>query len=211
MSVDLQTKPDPHRYRAIAPTPPEGPLVLGDLLPGQGEVELEVGFGHGLFLFERAVARPDVKLFGLEIKKKWSYLVAERCRQRGLSNVVAWGVDARFVLPRVPSRSVTRVFMHFPDPWWKRRHEKRRLTGDTLLEEIARVLVPGGEFYMQTDVATRATLHLEALLAHGHFELAGKAGYLQENPYGARSNREARAAQDGLPVYRTLGRKRNTL
>jgi tRNA (guanine-N7-)-methyltransferase len=200
--------PDPHRYRTLAPRPPEGPLDLTTLLPGSGEIEIEIGFGHGLFLYERGAARPDVRLLGIEVKKKWSHLVAERCRARGLSQVTAWGADARQVLARVPEGSVSRVFMHFPDPWWKKKHEKRRLTGDTLLAEVARVLRPGGEFFVQTDVRDRAERHLEALREHPVFELGGEGGYLAENPYQARSNREARAAEDGLPVYRILALKR---
>ncbi len=208
MQFEAPVQPDPHRFRALAPCPPEGPLDLSALLPGEGEVELEVGFGHGNFLYERGLARPDVKLFGLEIKKKWSYLVAERLKKRSLHNVVAWGADARAVLPRVPSASVRRVFMHFPDPWWKKRHQKRRLTGDGLIEQVARILQPGGEFFVQTDVPDRAELHLAAVREHACFVLGGVDGYVSENPYGARSNREVRAAEDGLPVYRTLALKR---
>jgi tRNA (guanine-N7-)-methyltransferase len=196
-------QPDPHRYRAIAPQPPDGVLDLATLLPGQGELELEIGFGHGLFLYERALARPDVRMVGLEIKRKWAYLVAERCARRGLGNVTVWAADARGVLPRVTAASITRVFMSFPDPWWKKRHLKRSLVGGALLDEIARILRPGGEFFLQTDVEDRAQSHLAALAEDARFE----AGYIDANPYQARSNREARAAEDGLPVYRTLARR----
>jgi tRNA (guanine-N7-)-methyltransferase len=206
--VSKAPQPDPHRFRALAPRAPEGPLELALLPPGAGPIEIEIGFGHGRFLYERALAVPDTRLVGLEIKKKWAHLVRERCAKRGLANVTAWSEDARELLPRVPSATVQRVFMHFPDPWWKRRHEKRRLTGDTLLDEIARVLAPGGEFFMQTDVAERATLHLEALRLQTTLELAGEGGYIAVNPYQARSNREVRAEEDGLPVYRTLALKR---
>jgi tRNA (guanine-N7-)-methyltransferase len=200
--------PNPHRFRALAPRAPEGPLDLAALLPGRGPIELEIGFGHGLFLYERARARPDVRLLGLEVKKKWSYLVAERCQRRGLLGVTVWSEDARAILPRVQAASVQRVFMHFPDPWWKKRHEHRSLTGDVLLTEIAQVLVAGGEFFMQTDVEQRAEAQLAALRAHPAFELASETGYLAHNPYQARSNREARAMQDGLPVYRVLAIRR---
>ena len=206
--VSKAAEPHPHRFRALAPRAPEGPIDISSLPPGVGPIELEIGFGHGRFLYERAQACPATRLVGLEIKKKWAHLVRERCAKRGLVNVTAWSDDARTLLPRLASGSVQRVFMHFPDPWWKRRHEKRRLTGDTLLDEIARVLAPGGEFFMQTDVAERAVLHLEALRAQGMLELAGEAGYLPLNPYQARSNREVRAEEDGLPVYRTLAIKR---
>ena len=200
--------PDPHRYRSLAPCAPKGALDLAALLTGQGPIELEIGFGHGQFLYERGRAVPDARIVGLEVKKKWATLVAERCVRRGLGNVTAWSDDARQLLPRIAEASVQRVFMHFPDPWWKRRHDKRRLTGDTLLDEIARVLVTGGEFFMQTDVPDRVEIHLAAIAAHGSFVPGGEGGRLDSNPYQARSNREARAELDGLPVYRTLAIKR---
>jgi tRNA (guanine-N7-)-methyltransferase len=206
--VRSAVQPDPHRFRALAPRAPAGPLDLATLLSGEGPIELEIGFGHGLFLYERARARPDVRLLGLEVKKKWSYLVRERCWMRGLANVTVWSEDARAVLPRLRAASLQRIFMHFPDPWWKKRHERRGLTGGVLLDEIARVLVDGGEFFMQTDVEERAARHLAALSEHPAFQLAGALGYLANNPYEGRSNREARAEQDGLPVYRTLAIKR---
>ncbi len=205
--LSTTTDPDPHRYRKLAPPPPEGPLVLAELLPGSGEIELEIGYGHGRFLIERAAANPGTRVVGVEVKRKWAYLVADRCARRGLVNATAWGADVREVLPRITPASVARVFMCFPDPWWKKRHLKRSLVGDALLDAIARVLVPGGEFFVQTDVEERAVLHLEALARHSAFTLAGDAGYLTANPYGARSNREVRAEEDGLPVYRTLARK----
>lgn len=208
MPLSPHAHPDPHRYRAIAPKPPEGPLPLPTLLPGAGDIEVEIGFGHGLFLYERAALRPEARILGLEVKRKWAYLVAERCARRGLANVTVWAADARGVLARVPDQSVARVFMHFPDPWWKTRHLKRSLVGDTLLDDIARILRPRGELFLQTDVAARAASHVGAVALHDAFELGGASGYLEENPYGARSNREARAAADGLPVFRTLALKR---
>lgn len=204
----LHTEPDPHRYRRLSPEAPAGLLDLASLLPGAGEIEIEIGFGRGLFLYERAAARPDVRLLGLEVKKKWATLVAAGCARRGLANVTVWGADARDVLSRVRACSVQRLFMHFPDPWWKKRHEKRRLTGQALLDQIGHVLVPGGEFFLQTDVDSRAEAHLAALGGCPAFVLAGEAGRVTDNPYRGRSNREVRAERDGLPVYRVLAVKR---
>lgn len=55
------------------------------------------------------------------------------------------------------------VFMHFPDPWWKKRHEKRLVMGDVFLTQVTRLLAPGGELFIQTDVEERADQY-EALL-----------------------------------------------
>ena len=163
-------------------------------------------------LFERAAAAPEARLFGIEIKAKWATKVEERRQRLGLERVRVFCGDAREILGRAgPDGCVARVFVHFPDPWWKKKHQKRRVVGVALLDELARLLAPGGEVYVQTDVEDRAALYVETLAAHPAFELAGEGGYVSANPFGAMSNRERRAAEDGLPVYRVLARRRQRL
>ncbi len=201
--------PPPIRYQDVAPRPPEGEIDLGALLPGEGPLEIDVGFGRGMSVFERAKVAPDARIVGIEIKSKWAYRVEERRRREGLGRVrVLWG-DARDILHRAgPDGSVRRVFVHFPDPWWKKRHRKRRVLGDDLLDDIARLLASDGELYVQTDVVERAEDYLSLLRDHERFDLMGDDGYVPANPFGAVSNRERRAEQDGLPVYRILARRR---
>jgi tRNA (guanine-N7-)-methyltransferase len=201
-----RVEPDPRRYVQLAPTPPEGPISLEALWPHTADWELEIGFGRGMFLLERARAATSAGILGLEIKRKWAYLVGERAQRLGLGNVRVYAADAREVLPRLtPEASLTRVFMHFPDPWWKKRHAKRRLRGPDTFAPLARMLKPGGELFIQTDVEERAATFLEDLRALGDFR---SAEYVDENPYCARSNREKRAIEDGLPVYRLLAQRR---
>lgn len=201
--------PPPVDYTALAPQPEPGPLDLGALAAGYAEVEIEIGFGRGMFFIQRAQAVPGHLLLGFEVKKKLAYRVDQRCQRLGLHGARAMFADIREVLPRVgPAGHVARVFMHFPDPWWKKRHGKRRLVGEPLLDEIARLLRPGGEFFVQTDVEERAEVHQAGVLAHPAFELPGGDGRLDDNPYQAVSNREKRAVEDGLPIYRVLARRR---
>jgi len=110
-----------------------------------------------------------------------------------------------------PDASVAAFCLHFPDPWWKKRHEKRLVLGAPLLDSIARLLVDGGELFVQTDVEERAELYDAQLAAHPALEPWGDAAgspRLAENPYGARSPREHRAIADGLPVHRLRYRRR---
>lgn len=201
--------PPPKDYSEIVPKPPEGPFGISSF-PGQwAEIELEIGFGRGMFLVQRAQRVPENLVLGFEVKKKWAYRVDERCKELGLDGARAMFGDIREVLPRIDaSAGISRIFMHFPDPWWKKRHGKRRLVGSELLNEVARLLRPGGEFFVQTDVEERAEIHLAAVAEHPSFALAGERGLVAENPYGAVSNREKRAAEDGLPVYRMLAHRR---
>jgi tRNA (guanine-N7-)-methyltransferase len=207
--MSVLSEPSPRRYGELAPKPPEGPIDLRTLWTEQhGDIELEIGFGRGMFLLERAQAVPSARLLGIEVKTKWAYLVSERAKRLGLTGVRVFGSDARDVLPRLtPLGSVARVFMHFPDPWWKKRHAKRRLRGRETLDPVAGLLKPGGEIFIQTDVEDRAQDFVTDLRAHEAFEVPEPA-FAADHGYVARSNREKRAIVDGLPIYRVLAHRR---
>lgn len=206
----FQPRPD-HPY-ADAPRFPDGEVHIDQILPGPGPVEIEIGPGRGGFLFERAAAAPEARLLGLEIRLKWAWIVDERLRARGLGGRArVLNADAREALARLgPDGCVARFYLHFPDPWWKKRHAKRLVMGAGLLDSIARLLADGGELFVQTDVEERAALYAEQIGAHPAFKPAGDAEgspALAENPYGARSPREHRAIADGLPVTRLRYRR----
>jgi tRNA (guanine-N7-)-methyltransferase len=203
-----ESEPDPQtpaeRYRALAPRMPEQGLILTEVFPSSIEIEMEIGFGRGMFLVQRAARVPGSGLLGIEIKDKLAVRVAERIERRQLSHVRVLAGDARAIVAKLgPNGALARVFMHFPDPWWKKRHAKRRLLDAALLDQLARLLRPGGELFVQTDVDERAESFLTEIKQHGAFTVTGD-GYVADNPFGAVSNREARAIEDGLPIYRIL-------
>jgi tRNA (guanine-N7-)-methyltransferase len=201
--------PPPIRYEQIAPSPPEGPVDLPSLVPGAGPLELDVGFGRGRSLLERAAAHPEARVIGVELKAKWATKVEERRVATGLTNARALRADVRELLARSgPDGCLARVLVHFPDPWWKKRHGKRRVLGGEVLDHLARLLGPGGELFVQTDVAERAQEYAQLLREHPAFEPARGSGLaIEDNPFGARSNREVRAQEDGLPIHRLLARR----
>ncbi len=177
-------------------------------VPGHGPLEVVVGFGRGRFLRERALEVPEHRLLGIEIKTKWSYLVHARCDRDGLDNVTVFCGDVRTILERMSASSIWRTYVNFPDPWWKKRHRKRRVIGPDLVRDLARLTEPGGELFIQTDVAERAADYVRDVRDVAAFRLlSGRAdGLLDGSPVGARSNREVRAEQDGLPIYRLLAK-----
>jgi len=191
--------------------PLEGPIDLRTLVAGDW-LEIDVGPGRGTFLFERAEAEPRAGLVGLEVRRKWATLVDERLAKRGVgARARVFAEDAKAVLPRVtPDACIARVYLHFPDPWWKKRHEKRLVMGDTFLAEVARLLVPGGELFVQSDVEERIDMYEAKIAADPSFVPHGDregSARIVDHDYIARSHREHRAIQDGLPVYRLRYRR----
>jgi tRNA (guanine-N7-)-methyltransferase len=144
---------------------------------------------------------------GIEIRRKWATIVDDRLAARGLGpRARVFAEDAREALTRLgPDGSVSGFFVHFPDPWWKKRHAKRLVIGDVLLVEMVRLLAPGGELCVQTDVEERAEQYESAIALVPSLVPAGDepgSARMKKNPYEARSNREKRADEDELPVWR---------
>ena len=116
-------------------------------------VEVEIGFGKGLFLLHAAIACPEVNFLGVEISRKYQLLTATRLTRHGVTNVRLVKDDARTLLrDRVAGASVQAVHVYFPDPWWKQRHRRRRVFTAEFAAECARVLRPGGRLHLATDV-----------------------------------------------------------
>jgi tRNA (guanine-N7-)-methyltransferase len=199
-------------YEDVARLPETEKVDLRSLVKGAW-LELEIGPGPKAgFLVERALSAPEAALVGLEIRKKWAFVGDTRLAKAGhASRARVFCEDARFALPRlIPDASVRRVFLHFPDPWWKKRHQKRLVMGDVFLEQVVRLLEPGGELYVQTDVEERAQQYADVVASEKRLHPFGDADgayAMAENPYGARSPREHRAIADGLPVHRMRWRK----
>jgi tRNA (guanine-N7-)-methyltransferase len=206
----------PPRPYADAPLLPAGDVVDARTLVRGEWLELEVGPGRGGFVFERLAAEPRCAMVGLEVRRKWATIVDARIAKRGLApRARVFAEDAKLALPRLaPDGVFLRAFLHFPDPWWKKRHQKRLVMGDAFLAEVARLVAVGGELYIQTDVEERAAQYESQVLASDWFTPAGDSvdsPRLAENPFGARSPREHRAIADGLPVHRMLFRRTGAL
>ena len=150
---------------------------------------------------------------GLEIRRKWAAIVDGRLAKRGLGR-------ARARLRRGRARSRCRAsgrtgrcgafFVHFPDPWWKKRHQKRLVMKDGFLEQVARLLEPGGELFVQTDVEERAAEYEHLVALDPRFVPAATRPARRASPTTPTS-RAARASAapspTGFPVHRMRWRR----
>jgi tRNA (guanine-N7-)-methyltransferase len=148
-------------------SPAEPAQLAGALVPAARETWLEIGFGGGEHLVAQASANPGVALIGCEPFIDGVVKVLSAIEQRGLGNIRIHDDDARAVLRRLPAASIARAFILFPDPWPKVRHRKRRLVSAATLALLARVMQPGSELRIATDIGDYARTILEAV-AHQH-------------------------------------------
>ena len=216
-SYPRKTRPDdPYADAPYLPGRLDQPVALDSIFTHAAAtaapIELEIGGGRGAFTLERLAFDADVCVLGLEIRKKWATIVDRKLAALGLaSRGRVFAEDARLALPRLrPDGRVRAVFLHFPDPWWKKKHEKRLVMGEGVQTEIERLLCEGGELFVQTDVEHRALQYRAFLDGRAALSPMGDVEgdpHLAANPYGARSPREKRAITDGIPVHRLRYRK----
>jgi tRNA (guanine-N7-)-methyltransferase len=141
------------------------PLDWREVFGNDHPVELEVGFGKGLFLVRAAQAHPEINFVGVEIVRQYQLFTATRLAKRSLRNVRVACADVRLFLPRtVAAESLQAVHVYYPDPWWKKRHHKRRVFTAEFVAECVRILRPGGQLHAVTDVEEYATV-MTALLS----------------------------------------------
>jgi tRNA (guanine-N7-)-methyltransferase len=127
-------------------------------------VEIEIGCGKGAFLVAYAHAHPELNVLGLENQPRWVRWIEARLRRAEAANARVACVDAALVVTHfVRESSVSAYHIYFPDPWWKRRHQKRRLLGADLAKHLYRTLEPGGVLHLATDVASRFAAMRQAL------------------------------------------------
>lgn len=170
-------------------------------------LHLDIGCARGRFLLRMAEVQPDWNYLGVEIREP---LVAEANRLAGKAdltnlryvfcNAMLW-LDQ--LLSGVPDGRLQTVTIQFPDPWFKKRHAKRRMVTPELVDAVVRKLAAGGQIFVQTDIE---------FLADEMFELFRRESRLDEieigeNPFPVKTEREKAVEDKSLAVYRVMWQK----
>ncbi|SPF81070.1 tRNA (guanosine(46)-N7)-methyltransferase TrmB [Pseudoprimorskyibacter insulae] len=113
---------------------------------------LEIGFGGGEHMVHQAVNNPGVGIIGCEPFINGVAMLLGKIREAEVDNVRVYPGDARHMFDVLPEGSVEKAFLLYPDPWPKKRHHRRRFVTPDHLEPLSRVIKPGGEFRVATDI-----------------------------------------------------------
>jgi tRNA (guanine-N7-)-methyltransferase len=200
--VRQHVNPLSQKYQGSVP-PPAWEKIYAE--PGQ-PLHLDIGCAKGQFLRQMAQMRPEWNFLGLEIRQS---LVAQANLWRhelGLTNLYYLFCNANPSLRLLlQPESLQGVTIQFPDPWFKRRHQKRRLVQPELVRDLATCIRVGGFLFIQSDVEMVAEEMRDRLTAHPAFMMQGDPeSWLPENPLPVATERELATLALGQTVYRAL-------
>jgi tRNA (guanine-N7-)-methyltransferase len=187
----------------------EGTINWTEFFGNDNPVEIDVGSGRGLFLVHSAEANPDINYLGIEIDYREGRRSARRLRKREFPNARVIGGDARFaMIKHVRPGSVSAVHVYFPDPWWKRRHRRRRVFTDEFADLAASVLEPDGLLHSWTDVEEYFEVISGLMDHHPKFEtLPPPQERDPEHDLDFQTSFERRKRKAGRPIYRGRWRR----
>ncbi len=168
---------------------------------------LDIGSARGRFLLKMAELEPRRNFLGLEIREP---LVGEANRlaaQTNLINLRYEFCNAMLALDKflenLPARILQTVAIQFPDPWYKKKHAKRRMVRDGLVETVVKHLKVSGEIFIQTDVDFLAEEMFELFRANENL----REIETNENPFPVQTEREIAVREKNLPIYRRMFEK----
>lgn len=196
---------------APQPLPQLDPRGLFD--PDIKAIWLEIGFGAGEHLHALAKAHPNIGFIGCDpfyegIGKFLTAVDPDR-----LGNIRLFCGDARELMPLLPDGCLDRAFLLFPDPWQKKRHHKRRFINPETVNQLARLLRPGAEWRLATDIMDYADWMLRHLCDHPDFQwcVQGSQDWHHRPDNWPATRYEAKALEAGRkPVYLRFCRRSST-
>jgi len=188
---------------------PVEPLDWGEFFGNDQPVELDIGCGRGLFTWHASEAHPGINYLGLELDYKTARRAAGKLFKREIPNARIIAGDAREILAKlIVPESVQAAHVYFPDPWWKKKHKRRRLFTDDFADQVAEVLEPGGVLHSWTDVEDYFEVISSLMDHHPRFEtLPPPAERTPEDDLDYQTSFERKKRKAGETIYRGRWKK----
>lgn len=178
-------------------------LDLNEVFGRDAEKTLEIGFGAGDALIEMAATQPERDFIGIEVHRPGVGRVLRELESRQLTNVRLFCADATQVLAQaIADGAFSNVLLFFPDPWPKKRHQKRRIVQQPFVSQVRQKLADGGRFHLATDwenYAAHMLVEMEA--APGFANLMGANNFCPRPDYRPITKFERRGERLGHGIW----------
>jgi tRNA (guanine-N7-)-methyltransferase len=184
------------------------PLDLNSIFGRDSEVELEIGFGNGLFLMQVASDHKEKNFVGIELVNFFARKAEKKIIKAELENVRLFVGDAKLLLLILfHDRTFDQIYLNFPDPWFKKRHKKRRMLKVCFNRLLAKRLKDGGVVSIATDHSEFRDFVIESMLDSGSFISEYPEGFTLENPGTYPTKYEQKWRSQGKEIYYMKFRK----
>lgn len=171
---------------------------------------LDIGCGRGKFLLDMAQLHPEVNFLGIEIRRQLVDLANQTKAELGLTNLhYLFGninSSASVLLSSLPGDMQT-ISIQFPDPWFKKKHNKRRVVQPDLVTALVDCVSDGGKIFIQSDIEEVAIEMRDRFAASPLLVRQHATAWLETNPLPVATQRELYVLSQGLPVYRAWFKK----
>ena len=173
-------------------------------------IHLDIGSAKGEFLIELATKYPDWNFVGLEIREPLVSLCEKKRRKLELTNLKFLFCNVNVSLDEWLSDldfgQLKRVSIQFPDPWFKRRHFKRRVLKPNILNSIAKAMSKDGEIFIQSDILKLIEYMTNTIDGNRYFtrKNVGDLRSIDKNPYNVMTDREIFSLKKNLLIYRVM-------
>ena len=180
-------------------------------------IHLDIGSAKGEFLIELATKYPDWNFVGLEIREPLVSLCEKKRRKLELNNLKFLFCNVNVSLDEWLSDldygQLKRVSIQFPDPWFKRKHFKRRVLKTNILNSIAKAMSKDGEIFIQSDIFKLIESMTNTIDKNRYFNRkdVGDLRVINENPYNVKTDREIFSLKKNLLIYRVMYIRNNLL
>ena len=173
-------------------------------------IHLDIGSAKGEFLIELATKYPDWNFVGLEIREPLVSLCEKKRRKLELTNLKFLFCNVNVSLDEWLSDldfgQLKRVSIQFPDPWFKRKHFKRRVLKTNILNSIAKAMSKDGEIFIQSDIFKLIEYMTNTIDKNRYFtrKNLGDLRSIDKNPYNVMTDREIFSLKKNLLIYRLM-------
>ena len=173
-------------------------------------IHLDIGSAKGEFLIELATKYPDWNFVGLEIREPLVSLCEKKRRKLELTNLKFLFCNVNVSLDEWLSDldfgQLKRVSIQFPDPWFKRKHFKRRVLKTNILNSIAKAMSEDGEIFIQSDIFKLIEYMTNTIDENRYFtrKNVGDLWSIDKNPYNVMTDREIFSLKKNLLIYRVM-------